>query len=153
MSYKIFVETDNHFRVCCGEYEDFTEARNQTEKMIMDLFESAKSNAPLGGVLDEFIEEFPEEIASLIRSFETTGSASADFTDEGDTDNCHYVVTENILETYESENGMYFPEYSLQTNMLNMSGNEESYKFRLWSCLGDTDEGLTIRLLSAPFDL
>lgn len=151
MSYKIFVETDNHFRVCCGEYKDFTEARKQTEKMIMDLFESAKERQPLGGSLDEFLEEFPEEIASLIRSFEITGSAYADFTDEGDTDNYHYIVTDDSLKIYESEDGEYAPDYSLQTNMLNMTGDKESYNFRLWSALGDTDEGLKICLSSDPF--
>ena len=148
MSYKISVKTDNHFCVCCGEYEDFAEAKKQTEKMIVDLFESARNNDPLRGSLDDFLSEFPEEIASLIRSFEATGAASASFTDENDTDNCHYVVSDNSLEIYESEDGEYLPTYSLQTNMLNMTGDEDSYRFRLWSSLGDTDEGMTICLSS-----
>lgn len=144
MSYKIVVETDNHFRVCCGEFESFVKAKKQLADMITEMFDSLILNDPCG-CWDEFLAEFPEEIRSIILCFRYFGSATAELIDEDDTDSYHYIVTEHDFRIL--EDGWYAPIFSLQTNMLNLSDDIKECEFRMWSSMGDTDEGLTIRLI------
>lgn len=146
MSYKIFIETDNHFRVCCGEFESFTKAKEQMEDMISEMINSLVSN-DFCGCWDEFLEEFPDEVETIIRCFQSFGFAHSELIDEDDTDSYHYIVTEQDFRIFDCEDGMFAPLFSLETNMLNLSDDIKDCEFRLWSSMGDTDEGLTIRLI------
>ena len=147
MSYKIFVETDMNFRICYGEFESFVDAKAQVQRMIMEMFESIRSKH-FYDAMDDFIDAFPENVAALVRSFEECGAATADFTDEGNTDTCHYIVSETEFNITDNEEEMVRPEYAIQTDMVNMSGDRECYTFRMWSCIGGEDEGLSIILKS-----
>ena len=146
MSYKIVVETDNHFRVCCGEFESFAKAKKQLADMITEMFDSLISN-DFCGCWDKFLAEFPEEIRFIIFDFQYLGCASAELIDDGVTDSYRYIVTEQDFRIFDCEDGMFAPLFSLETNMLNLSDDIKDCEFRLWSSMGDTDEGLTIRLI------
>lgn len=97
MSYKISIKTDgNFFAVDCCEFENFADAKIQIGKMIVDLMTSHVEH-DFAGCWEEFKNEFPEEVLSIIESFENDGIASASNPMEGDTDNYHYVVFENSI--------------------------------------------------------
>ena len=147
MSYKISIKTDgDFFAVDCCEFEHFADAKARVEKMVVDLMTSHIEH-DFVGCWEEFKEEFPEEVLSIIESFEYDGVASASNSIEGDTDNYHYIISGNTLKIYDSDDGEYAPTYAIQTNMLGMNGDEEEYRFRLWSgaMYGDP-QGLTICL-------
>ena len=50
------------------------------------------------------------------------------------------------LEIYENDEAEYAPNYALQTNMLGMNGDEQEYRFRLWSSIDGGEQALTICL-------
>ena len=145
MSYRIFIKTDSCFDVGVGTFEDFADAKTQVEKMIVELFYNL-NDRDVFGKWDNFKKSLPKCISRLIENFETEGCACVDFLDEGNTDNYHYVVTDSRFEINETRDCGFVPDYSLETNMLNMPDGDtmETYYFRIWSSLGDTDEGLTI---------
>lgn len=146
MSYKISIKTDgDFFAVGCCEFEHFADAKAQVGKMIVDLMTSHIGH-DFCGCWEEFKGEFPEEVRSIIDGFENDGTASASDPVEGDTNNYHYVVFGNSIEIYESDEGEYAPNYAIQTNMLGMSGDEEEYRFRLWSSVDGGQQELTICL-------
>ena len=146
MSYKISIKTDgDFFTVDCCEFEHFEDAKAQVGKMIINLMTSHTEH-DFCGCWEEFKEEFPEEVLSIIESFENDGVAPASNPMEGDTDNYHYVISENSIEIYESDKGEFAPTYALQTNMLGMNGDEEEYRFRLWSGVDGGEQALTICL-------
>ena len=146
MSYKISVKTDgDFFAVDCCEFEHFADAKAQVGKMIVDLMTSHIEHDYVG-CWEEFKDEFPEEVLSIIESFENDGVASAADAAEGYTDNYHYVISENSLEIYENDEAEYAPNYALQTNMLGMNGDEQEYRFRLWSSIDGGEQALTICL-------
>ena len=146
MSYKISIKADaDFFTVGCCEFEHFEDAKVQVGKMIVDLMTSHVEH-DFVGCWEEFKEEFPEEVLSIIESFEYDGVASASNSIEGDTDNYHYVISGNTFKIYDSDDGEYAPTYALQTNMLGMNGDEEEYRFRLWSGIDGGEQALTICL-------
>ena len=147
MSYRISIKTDgDFFAVACCEFEHFADAKAQMGKMIVDLM-SSHIERDYGGFWEEFKVEFPEEVRNIIESFENDGVAPASNPMEGDTDNYHYVISENSIKIYESDEGEFAPTYALQTNMLGMNGDEEEYRFRLWSgALFGDPQALTICL-------
>ena len=70
MSYKISVKTDgDFFTVDCCEFEHFADAKAQVGKMIVDLMTSHIEHDYVG-CWEEFKDEFPEEVLSIIESFE-----------------------------------------------------------------------------------
>ena len=146
MSYKISIKTDgDFFAVDCCEFEHFADAKTRVGKMVVDLMTSHIEH-DFVGCWEEFKEEFPEEVLSIIESFEYDGAASASNSIEGDTDNYHYVISGNTFKIYDSDDGEYAPTYALQTNMLGMNGDEEEYRFRLWSSIDGGEQALTICL-------
>ena len=133
MSYKIFIQTDDIFKIGCCEFDSFLSAKHKVGEMIVDLMESIKER-DFVGCWDEFKEEFPQEILSIIEGFEQTGLTPAvELSMEGDTVNYHYSISDNILKIIDSENAEYAPSYSLQTNMLGMNDESSNYFFRIWS--------------------
>lgn len=146
MSYKISIKTDgDFFTVDCCEFEHFADAKTRVGKMIVDLMTSHLEH-DFVGCWEEFKEEFPEEVLSIIESFEYDGVAPASNSIEGDTDNYHYVISGNTFKIYDSDDGEYAPTYAIQTNMLGMNGDEEEYRFRLWSSIDGGEQALTICL-------
>ena len=146
MSYKISIKTDgDFFAVDCCEFEHFADAKVRVRKMIVDLMTSHIEH-DFVGCWEEFKDEFPEEVRSIIENFENDGVASASNSIEGDTDNYHYVISGNTFKIYDSDDGEYAPTYALQTNMLGMNGDEEEYRFRLWSSIDGGEQALTICL-------
>ena len=146
MSYKISIKTDgDFFTVDCCEFEHFADAKTRVGKMVVDLMTSHIEH-DFVGCWEEFKEEFPEEVLSIIESFEYDGAASASNSIEGDTDNYHYVISGNTFKIYDSDDGEYAPTYAIQTNMLGMNGDEEEYRFRLWSGVDGGEQALTICL-------
>ena len=146
MSYKISIKTDgDFFAVDCCEFGHFEDAKAQVGKMIVDLMTSHIEH-DFCGHWEEFKEEFPEEVLSIIESFENDGVASASNSIEDDTDNYHYVISGNTFKIYDSDDGEYAPTYAIQTNMLGMNGDEEEYRFRLWSSIDGGEQALTICL-------
>jgi hypothetical protein len=146
MSYKIFIETDDIFKIGCCEFDSFLSAKHKVGEMIVDLMESNKER-DFAGCWDEFKEEFPQEILSIIEGFEQTGLTPAvELSMEGDTVNYHYSISDNILEIIDSENAEYAPSYSLQTNMLGMSDESSDYFFRIWSGISMMEQAIIIRL-------
>ena len=146
MSYKISIKTDgDFFAVDCCEFERFEDAKAQVGKMIVDLMTSHIEH-DFVGCWEEFKEEFPEEVLSIIESFEYDGVASASNSIEGDTDNYHYIISGNTFKIYDSDDSEYAPTYAIQTNMLGMNGDEEGYRFRLWSSIDGGEQALTICL-------
>ena len=146
MIYKISIKTDgDFFTVDCCEFEHFADAKARVGKMVVDLMTSHIEH-DFVGCWEEFKEEFPEEVLSIIESFEYDGVASASNSIEGDTDNYHYVISGNTFKIYDSDDGEYAPTYALQTNMLGMNGDEEEYRFRLWSSIDGGEQALTICL-------
>lgn len=144
MSYKISIKTDgDFFTVDCCEFEHFADAKTRVGKMVVDLMTSHIEH-DFVGCWEEFKEEFPEEVLSIIESFEYDGAASASNSIEGDTDNYHYVISGNTFKIYDSDDGEYAPTYAIQTNMLGMNGDEEEYRFRLWSSIDGGEQALTI---------
>lgn len=148
-NYKIFIETDDVFKICVGEYADFPSAKAAYAKMIADLVGNQKTT-PYGSydneVWEEFQAEFPEEIQTILRGYATEGSVPEQADNEGDTDNYHYEISGNYLEIIDSEDAEYAPNYSLQTNTLGMDGSEEEYRFRFWAGIGMADQALIVRL-------
>ena len=146
MIYKISINTDgDFFAVDCCEFEHFADAKARVEKMVVDLMTSHIEH-DFVGCWEEFKEEFPEEVLRIIESFEYDGVASASNSREGDTDNYHYVISGSTFKIYDSDDGEYAPTYALQTNMLGMNGDEEEYRFRLWSSIDGGEQALTICL-------
>lgn len=143
MSYKIYVKTDNGTKVCCSEFENFNEAKTHAEKMVVNLLDNTKESDWMGG-WDNFVDELPDEIAELVRSYETNGSLTTDFSAEADTGDCRYLVDEKEFKIYESEDGSYAYDYAIQTNMLNMSDDGTNYYFRLWRSIGFSGDALMI---------
>ena len=142
--YKIYVETDDIFSICIGEYSDFQSAKQQFQKMISDLV--GKQKLFDSDTWDEFKEEFPDTIKRVLLNYETEGCAAEQEDIEGDTDNYHYSISGNRFEIVDSEDAEYAPAYSLQTNTLGMDGNEDEYEFRMWAGMGMSDQILIVCL-------
>ena len=147
MSYKISIKTDgDFFAVACCEFKHFADAKAQVGKMIVDLM-SNHIECDYGVFWEEFKDEFPEEVRNIIESFENDGAAPASNPMEGDTENYHYVISESSINIYENVESEYAPNYKLQTDILGMNGDEEEYRFRLWSgALFGDPQALTICL-------
>ncbi|MCH5183590.1 MAG: hypothetical protein J1E00_05365 [Oscillospiraceae bacterium] len=147
-TYKIFIETDDTFRICAGNYADFPSAKAAYANMIADLVGKQKETLFGNDAWEEFKAELPEEIKKILHGYETEGSAPAQADAEGDTDNYHYKISGNYLEIIDSEDAEYAPNYSLQTNTLGMDGSKEEYQFRIWASTGMmTQEALIVRLI------
>ena len=147
MSYKISIKTaGDFFTVGCCELEHFEDAKAHVGKMIVDLMTSHVEQ-DICGRWEEFKSEFPKEVLSIIESFENDGVASAANAAEGYTDGYYYLISGNSIVIDENHKCEYAPDYKLQTNMLGMNGDEEEYRFRLWSgAMYGNPQGLTICL-------
>lgn len=145
MNYKIYVNTEIYLAACCNEFDDYDEAKDKMEDMVAEMLK----NATLKDVYDrwlELIDELPSEVASILMSFKNLGLANSSFTGEGYTQNCHYAVTENEFKLFDSSDDTTGLSYCVETNMLNCSGEEEDYDFKVWVNLGGVHENLTISL-------
>ena len=132
MSYEIFIESGDIFKIGCCEFDSFLNAKSKVSKMIIDLMVNLEEDD--FGTWDKFKNTFPEEIRSIIESFEQTGSApTAKSFAEGDIDDYHYYISDDKFEIRGKENREYCPVYALQTDMLGMNGENGNYFFRIWS--------------------
>lgn len=145
MSYKIYVGTEIFLATCCNEFDDYDKARDKTEDMVAETLK----NATLKDVYDrwlQLINELPSEVSSILMSFKNFGCAISCFIGEGYTENCHYIVTEKEFKLFDNLGDTTGSSYCIETNMLNCSGEEEDYDFKVWVNLGDVHENLTISL-------
>ena len=149
MSYKLYVETENCFNVCVGDFEDYDDAQSQMESMIKDLLASAKKSR--SGAWVAFKEQFPDSIYQTLNSYEAIGCAYNQEDFDIWTEEVSYEVSDNLFHL-ETDNEALRYNYTLATNTLGMDGSEEEYYFTLQmrnhaTCVLERNDTLTIRLM------
>jgi hypothetical protein len=144
MKYSININSSLSLKVCVGEFNTFEDAKVQMAKLIMNLIDNLKDSS--FNAWENFKEDFPDEIQTILKSYEETGVAYSDVEICGESDSASYKADESDFEA-SGKRDMLGYSLSLSTNAINIYDPEKNYSFKVSESYDGGRNQLDIQLI------
>ena len=144
MKYSINISSALSLKVRVGEFETFEEAKAQMARFIVDLIDRQKDDD--FNAWGNLKEDFPNEIQTILNSYEETGLANFNDDIRGENDSVSYWADESNFEISGKHDILGY-RLSIRTNAINMYVPAIDYYFTLTEDYDGGGNKLTVELL------